>query len=75
VWEWVEDDWHGSYKKAPDDGRAWVDNPRGSGRVVRGGSWGGGARFCRSAVRSSRAPGFRDRGVGFRLSRSVSLGP
>ena len=25
VWEWVEDDWHGNYKGAPDDGQALVD--------------------------------------------------
>jgi formylglycine-generating enzyme required for sulfatase activity len=75
VWEWVEDDWHDSYKKAPDDGRAWVDNPRGSDRVVRGGGWGSVARYCRSAMRNGGAPGGRDGYLGFRLSRSVSLGP
>lgn len=37
VWEWVEDDWHASYDGAPGDGRAWVDDPRGAGRVIRGG--------------------------------------
>jgi len=36
TWEWVEDDWHDSYEGAPDDGSAWVDDPRGSARVVRG---------------------------------------
>jgi formylglycine-generating enzyme required for sulfatase activity len=74
VWEWVEDDWHDSYKKAPDDGRAWVDNPRGSFRVMRGGGWYDGAQHCRSAVRFI-APGSRSGSVGFRLSRSVALGP
>ena len=74
VWEWVEDDWHDSYKKAPDDGWAWVDNPRGSYRVVRGGSWGNVARSCRSARRFNGAPGIRYNDLGFRLSRSVSLG-
>jgi len=39
VWEWVEDDWHDNYDGAPDDGRAWVDDPRGADRVIRGGSW------------------------------------
>ena len=56
VWEWVEDDWHDSYEGAPDDGSAWIDKPRGSDRVVRGGSWGDVARYCRSAVRSGYAP-------------------
>jgi len=75
VWEWVEDDWHDSYNKAPDDGSAWVDEPRGSGRVIRGGSWSNDALLCRSAGRGLDWPGLRLINVGFRLSRSVSLGP
>ena len=75
VWEWVEDDWHDSYEGAPADGRAWVDNPRGSVRVVRGGSWDDGARDCRSATRGNGGPDIRYVSVGFRLSRSVALGP
>jgi formylglycine-generating enzyme required for sulfatase activity len=75
VWEWVEDDWHDSYNKAPDDGSAWVDEPRGSDRVLRGGGWGNDARLCRSAVRYGYRPDVRDFFVGFRLSRSVALGP
>ena len=39
VWEWVEDDWHNSYDGAPADGSPWLDSPRGSDRVLRGGSW------------------------------------
>jgi formylglycine-generating enzyme required for sulfatase activity len=39
VWEWIEDVWHDSYKGAPNDGSPWVDNPRSSIRVLRGGSW------------------------------------
>ena len=68
VWEYVEDDWHGSYEKAPNDGCAWIDSPRGSKRVIRGGSWYDGVRLCRSAVRYSLQPGVRDSHVGFRLS-------
>ncbi len=76
VWEWTEDDWHRNYEGAPTDGRAWVDSPqRGSGRVIRGGGWRGVARFCRSAVRGNGVPGVRGSRVGFRLSRSVALGP
>jgi formylglycine-generating enzyme required for sulfatase activity len=75
VWEWVEDDWHDTYKRAPDDGSAWIDNRRGYGRVIRGGSWLIDARNCRSATRFGDGPGRRDDFVGFRLSRSVSLGP
>ena len=25
VWEWVEDCWHGGYRGAPSDGRAWLE--------------------------------------------------
>jgi formylglycine-generating enzyme required for sulfatase activity len=39
VWEWVEDDYHSDYNGAPNDGSAWVDDPRGSYRVNRGGSF------------------------------------
>jgi formylglycine-generating enzyme required for sulfatase activity len=74
VYEWVEDDWHGSYERAPSEGQAWVDNPRGSLRVVRGGSWIFVAQYCRSAVRDIFVPDGRSLNVGFRLSRSVALG-
>jgi len=74
VWEWVEDDWHFNYNGAPNDGNAWIDKPRGANRVIRGGGWRVVARLCRSAVRISSLPGARGDGLGFRLSRSVSLG-
>jgi formylglycine-generating enzyme required for sulfatase activity len=75
VGEWVEDDYHGSYEGASNDGSSWIDTPRGSYRVVRGGGWSGGARYCRSAMRDDLMPDDRNGDVGFRLSRSVSLGP
>ena len=75
VWEWVEDDWHDTYMGAPEDGRAWVDDPRGAVRVMRGGSWGDVAHICRSAYRGDDRPDYRFSFVGFRLSRSVTLGP
>jgi formylglycine-generating enzyme required for sulfatase activity len=75
VLEWVEDDYHGNYNGAPVDGQAWFDDPRGALRVIRGGSWDNGARRCRSAARSSLGPVDYYGLVGFRLSRSVTLGP
>ena len=75
LWEWVEDDWHADYEGAPVDGRAWVDEPRGNRRVVRGGCWVTDAHFCRSASRSSASPGDGGPHRGFRLSRSVPPGP
>jgi formylglycine-generating enzyme required for sulfatase activity len=44
----------------------------GSDRVVRGGSWFGGADYCRSACRDWRGPSARIDDLGFRLSR---IGP
>lgn len=70
VWEWCEDDWHGDYKGAPSNGRAWVDSPRGSGRVLRGGSWDAHPQVCRVADRSSDSPDYRFYFIGFRLART-----
>ncbi len=67
--EWCEDDWHGSYTGAPSNGSAWIDAPRGSGRVSRGGSCYYFAQNCRSASRDFFWPDGRYDGVGFRLVR------
>ena len=72
VWEWVEDDWHDSYQGAPTDGRAWLDNPRGLRRVLRGGSWMDRAISCRSAMRYAAFRDYRNANVGFRLCRSLA---
>ncbi|MDW8230832.1 MAG: SUMF1/EgtB/PvdO family nonheme iron enzyme [Saprospiraceae bacterium] len=68
VWEWCEDDWHGNYTGAPTDGQAWVDSPRGSLRVHRGGSWLYGARHCRVASRPYWTPARHLNHLGFRLA-------
>ena len=75
VWEWVEDDWHDTYVGAPDDGRPWIDHPRAPNRTGRGGGWGNDAQECRSAGRSSGTTDHKDGLLGFRLAKSVSLGP
>jgi formylglycine-generating enzyme required for sulfatase activity len=67
VLEWVDDDYHNDYTGAPMDGRAWVENPRTGGRVLRGGSWDHSARICRSAFRSDDRHELRDSDVGFRV--------
>ena len=74
VWEWVEDDWHDTYDMAPDDGRAWIDDPRGPYRVLRGGSLRLVALNCRSANRFRITPDYRSpRGrLGFCSSPAVS---
>ena len=71
VWEWCDDDLHGDYKGAPDDGSAWVGNPRGSNRVLRGGGWFIDARNCRVTSRGSDGPDDRDSNLGFRLALSL----
>nr|MBP7161387.1 SUMF1/EgtB/PvdO family nonheme iron enzyme [Myxococcota bacterium] len=70
VWEWVQDWYHYSYNGAPTDGSAW-EKPTGSGRVYRGGSWGGNAGGVRAANRYGDVPRSRYDNLGFRLARSV----
>jgi formylglycine-generating enzyme required for sulfatase activity len=74
VWEWCLDEWHESYEGAPSDGRAWVDAVEGQKskelvktRLLRGGSWDGGPRGCRSAYRFRARPGLAYYDVGFRV--------
>ena len=71
VYEWVEDDYHLSYEGAPVDGVAWVDNPRSSERVGRGGSLGSDADQARAAYRDSAGPSVAFDDGGFRLARSL----
>jgi formylglycine-generating enzyme required for sulfatase activity len=71
VWEWVEDDWHASYTGAPTDGSAWVDSPRGSFRVSRGGCFIIYAGYLRASLRGYYAdPSFYDDALGARCCRS-----
>jgi formylglycine-generating enzyme required for sulfatase activity len=70
VSEWVEDCWHDSFLRAPDDGTAWVN--RGCARrVVRGGSWGSSSDQFRSAYRSSSPSEVRSARIGFRVARDL----
>jgi formylglycine-generating enzyme required for sulfatase activity len=74
VWEWVEDDWHEDYERAPDDGSARRDeatDPRSRRFVVRGGSWFFGSRFCRSANRDRNVFDKRFVDLGFRVARTL----
>ena len=64
VWEWCLD-WYGSYSSSSQT------NPTGpesvSFRVLRGGSWYGGASYCRVADRSFNDPSRRFNFYGFRV--------
>ncbi len=57
------------YPYLPDDGRENMSADSGSSRVLRGGSWYGSARYCRSADRNRNEPGDRSDNRGFRLVR------
>ena len=62
VREWCRD-WYDDY----DGGRTDPTGPAsGSLRVARGGSWGNGAAYCRSAYRLRLSPDYRDSLLGFR---------
>ena len=71
VWEWCADQWHNSYKGAPDDGSAWTDREKGSHRVYRGGSWLYAPQLCRAAYRNYWHPVLRFSRLGFRLALSL----
>jgi formylglycine-generating enzyme required for sulfatase activity len=80
VLEWCEDLWDDSYIFAPGDSQPWLipaaaaDEPR----LLRGGSWDGFPRYCRSAYRFHYAPAYADYGVGLRvvcLPQCPSLNP
>ena len=67
VYEWCQD-WFGSYA-----GNSQVDPTgpaSGSYRVVRGGYFGFGARYVRSAYRYGSSPSYRYYGIGARLLRT-----
>jgi formylglycine-generating enzyme required for sulfatase activity len=80
VWEWCLDHWHDSYEGAPSDGSAWLmpsaseEEPR----LLRGGSWLGLPRHCRSAHRLHGQPDCAFYSVGFRvvcLPQGPSINP
>ena len=71
VWEWCEDVFDtGFYSKRKAKRKNPVCTSGSVYRVLRGGGWVYGARYCRSACRVRRAPSFRLVDVGFRPSRS-----
>jgi len=71
VFEWCEDDWHYDYADAPDDGSAWIDTPRTSNRVMRGGCWCSYFRDCRSSYRNCSTADVRNYAFGFRIAATL----
>ena len=67
VAQWVADNWHKSYKGAPADGAAWLDD--GSyDRVIRSGSWSNGAADARAGSRDRYDGRIRHPTLGFRVA-------
>jgi formylglycine-generating enzyme required for sulfatase activity len=74
VGEWVQDEYHISYKGAPSDERAWESpfpNISVPVRIRRGGGWNGNAGCCRSAERLFAAQDRRLNSLGFRVVKEV----
>lgn len=67
VWEWCEDQYQDKKSEIPADGSAWTQGETGAYRVLRGGCWGDRARDCRSSLRLSYLPAYRDNNFGFRV--------
>ena len=65
VWEWCLD-WYDDYPSGAVADPTGAD--KGSGRVLRGGSWGYYAGHCRSADRDGSVPSYRRRSYGVRIS-------
>jgi hypothetical protein len=68
VWEWCLD-WYDRYPSDPQ--RDPKGPPSGGRRVIRGGAWNDGARYCRAAQRNDYTPSNRYGVVGFRPARSL----
>ena len=64
VFEWCSD-WYCSYSSYSQSNPTGPNS--GAYRVLRGGSWGGYTRYCRSSDRGGYAPGSRDFNLGLRL--------
>ena len=70
VWEWCSDRYSNSYAEVSlvdPQGPTLLSALSDSDRVIRGGSWKGLSRFCRSASRSSGSPNLPNNYVGFRV--------
>ncbi|MBR8831975.1 MAG: Hercynine oxygenase [Chroococcopsis gigantea SAG 12.99] len=67
VREWCDDPAHDNYEGAPADGSTWRSGGEESKRILRGGSWNGSPRKCRSAFRGKLDPNATLYDVGFRV--------
>ena len=67
VWEWCQDGMRDYDQNAQTNPTGSLD--AGAGRVLRGGSWSGDARYVRAAYRVAVHPDDRDDNIGFRCAR------
>jgi formylglycine-generating enzyme required for sulfatase activity len=65
VWEWCGDDWEDNYNTPRT--QAYHQTPGAGTKVLCGGSWLSDPRSCRSAIRVSIYPAYRDYSFGFRV--------
>ena len=74
VLEWVEDCWHGSYDKAPDDASPWLAAADGdcAYRVVRGNANAGGGLGWRPSARGREFTETKAPTLGFRVAREIA---
>jgi len=71
VSEWCEDAGHDSYAGAPTDGSVWKPEGRSAQRILRGGSYGLPAKYCRSAYRTACSSKYRWSSTGCRVCLQV----
>ena len=76
VWEWMQDLYSGDYYKECQKKGLVIDppGPEGVYRVLRGGGYWIGARYCRAASRHGHHPALGFRHYGFRLAASFQGG-
>jgi eukaryotic-like serine/threonine-protein kinase len=70
LWEWCLDEYANNYRDAPTDGSASGDiisRAENKQRVMRGGSWGTYAHYCRSSHRDPYTASFRCHYIGVRV--------
>jgi len=73
VWEWVQDCYADTYKKAPPKGDTGLQSVNCS-RILRGGSWNNTPETLWSAQRYSAPPNTRNNYIGFRVARKLEPG-
>lgn len=77
AWEWCVDDCHSNYEGLPTNASIWINDIKNyevteTLKVLRGGSWLNGARYCRSADRNWRDARCQHNNFGCRIALVLS---